>query len=240
MNRLVERKDEQGVKELYYDKIPFVFCLGLAFFVHLGGIFFLSKGFKIERLEERLSLGKPTDFYVTLSPDDASMHSSLPIPEKQLPFCPKQLPEEQKISKAYPSLLKSPPVIPHTNANAQKKLTITQTTPFPSAQKKTNSKREFQNQNTATLSYASLPPPPYPYEARLLRMEGSVVIRLHVQEGKIVSTEIIRSSGYRLLDMLSKRWVETHWHFPPFVNRVILEKITFELEEDSPSQFALN
>ncbi|ACD82639.1 Hypothetical protein Minf_0581 [Methylacidiphilum infernorum V4] len=107
-------------------------------------------------------------------------------------------------------------------------------------QNRLSSKKEAQQQVTYSRPFASLPPPPYPYEARLLRMEGSVILRLHVLKGRIVFSEIVRSSGYKLLDCLSKSWAETHWHFPSSFTQVILEKITFELEDAQATSLAMN
>ncbi|WP_394346626.1 energy transducer TonB [Methylacidiphilum sp. Yel] len=67
--------------------------------------------------------------------------------------------------------------------------------------------------------------------ARLNHMLGKVILQITVHNGKVISSRIIKSSDFPLLDKTAKYWVETHWLFSEGVNKVFLEEIIFELED---------
>jgi protein TonB len=64
-------------------------------------------------------------------------------------------------------------------------------------------------------SYYRNPPPPYPEEARSLKEEGTVTIRVEVNaQGKAVSVSIVKSAGFSALDLAALEAVKT-WQFKP-------------------------
>lgn len=68
------------------------------------------------------------------------------------------------------------------------------------------------------LEYASAPAPAYPREALLGGIEGTVVLKVLVDvDGKPLSVEIERSSGYRRLDEAARRQVLRKWMFQPAI-----------------------
>jgi len=59
------------------------------------------------------------------------------------------------------------------------------------------------------------PPPEYPLSAIERRVEGTVLLRVHVgRAGAVARVEIVRSSGHRVLDGEAVRAVR-HWRFVP-------------------------
>jgi protein TonB len=60
------------------------------------------------------------------------------------------------------------------------------------------------------------PPPPYPEDLRLQGIEGSVVLRVHVDaDGLPQSVSIDRSSGYAQFDHSAVTTVQQHYRFRP-------------------------
>lgn len=68
------------------------------------------------------------------------------------------------------------------------------------------------------LEYASAPAPTYPRDMLLDGREGTVVLRVLVDvDGKPLSVEIERSSGYRKLDDAARRQMLRKWMFRPAI-----------------------
>jgi protein TonB len=64
-------------------------------------------------------------------------------------------------------------------------------------------------------AYYRNPPPPYPSEARQLKKEGMVMLRVEVNaEGKAVSVSVTRSAGFSALDLAALETVRG-WKFKP-------------------------
>ena len=83
--------------------------------------------------------------------------------------------------------------------------------------------------------YFKNPPPEYPAEARRLRQEGIVWLRVHVtNRGHPDRVSILRSSGFALLDAAAVDAVQT-WDFNP----AQLGETLVEAEIDFPIQFRL-
>jgi protein TonB len=67
-----------------------------------------------------------------------------------------------------------------------------------------------------TLAYVSAPAPAYPMQARRLRMQGTVILRVLVDgAGQPQQVVIERSSGHELLDRTASEQVLKHWRFRP-------------------------
>ena len=68
----------------------------------------------------------------------------------------------------------------------------------------------------ATLAYAAAPPPTYPRVAIAAHMEGTVTLRVLVDEtGKPVDVVVEGSSGHAVLDKAAREQVLAHWRFQP-------------------------
>lgn len=68
----------------------------------------------------------------------------------------------------------------------------------------------------AHLAYVSAPAPAYPRAAISRRMEGTVTLRVLVDEtGKPVQVEIEKSSGHSILDITARDQVLAAWRFQP-------------------------
>ena len=88
-----------------------------------------------------------------------------------------------------------------------------------SLNKKSNDNRMSQNKNLSKALYKigsiNNPHPPYPLIARKKGFEGKLIIEVLVNEdGSVKSTSIRESSGYEILDTVSKKTVEK-WTFIP-------------------------
>ena len=66
------------------------------------------------------------------------------------------------------------------------------------------------------LATVSAPPPPYPRNALARRMEGTVVLRIHVGAGgEPLEVSVEDSSGSALLDQAALKFVKARWRFVP-------------------------
>ena len=88
-----------------------------------------------------------------------------------------------------------------------------------SLNKKSNDNRMSQNKNLSKALYKigsiNNPHPPYPLIARKKGFEGKLILEVLVNEdGSVKSTSIRESSGYEILDTVSKETVEK-WTFIP-------------------------
>ena len=88
-----------------------------------------------------------------------------------------------------------------------------------SSSKKSNDNRMSQNKNLSKAFYKigsiNNPHPPYPIIARKKGFEGKLILEVLVNEdGSVKSTDIRKSSGYEILDTVSKETVEK-WTFIP-------------------------
>ena len=88
-----------------------------------------------------------------------------------------------------------------------------------SLNKKSNANRMSQNKNLSKALYKigsiNNPHPPYPLIARKKGFEGKLILEVLVNEdGSVKSTSIRESSGYEILDTVSKKTVEK-WTFIP-------------------------
>jgi len=68
----------------------------------------------------------------------------------------------------------------------------------------------------ASLAYAYAPPPPYPRQALRTGQQGTVLLRVLVDEqGQPLEVVVERSSGHRALDQPALRQVSQRWRFVP-------------------------
>jgi periplasmic protein TonB len=80
-------------------------------------------------------------------------------------------------------------------------------------------------------------PPDYPLEALRRRLEGTVLLRVHVAtDGRVAEVDILDSSGHLILDAAAVRAVKS-WHFVPAtrggrpVAAVVRQPVRFSLGE---------
>lgn len=71
------------------------------------------------------------------------------------------------------------------------------------------------------------PFPAYPQNARSLRIAGEVQVRVHVENGNMLS--VTAESASPTLASYSSRWVRWHWRFRPSVTGVYLLPISYRL-----------
>lgn len=72
----------------------------------------------------------------------------------------------------------------------------------------------------ATLAYVAAPPPAYPRMAIAAHMEGTVMLRVLVdEEGKPVEVVVEGSSGHAVLDKAAREQVLARWRFQPATAR---------------------
>jgi len=88
-----------------------------------------------------------------------------------------------------------------------------------SSNKKSNDNRMSQNKNLSKAFYKigsiNNPHPPYPLVARKKGFEGKLILEVLVNEdGSVKSTSVKKSSGYKILDTVSRETVEK-WTFIP-------------------------
>lgn len=68
----------------------------------------------------------------------------------------------------------------------------------------------------ASLQTLAAPPPPYPRDALRDRLEGTVVLDVHVDvDGRPIEVTVVTSSGHRALDRAAQRQVLRTWRFRP-------------------------
>jgi hypothetical protein len=69
--------------------------------------------------------------------------------------------------------------------------------------------------------------PAYPQDARFLRIQGEVRVRIEVENGKMVN--VTAQSGSPILADYSARWVRWHWQFRPSASGVYYLPISYKL-----------
>ncbi len=77
---------------------------------------------------------------------------------------------------------------------------------------------------------ANTPKPPYPYEAALRRYQGTVQLSLTVAQGKLLSVEVVQSSGFGLLDSNARQWIRQRWRLPGNLSGSYTIPIVYRLE----------
>ena len=69
--------------------------------------------------------------------------------------------------------------------------------------------------------------PAYPQNARSLRIQGEVRVRIQIENGRMVN--VTAESGSPILADYSSRWVRWHWQFRPSVSGVYFLPISYKL-----------
>jgi hypothetical protein len=71
------------------------------------------------------------------------------------------------------------------------------------------------------------PIPAYPQDARSLRIQGDVRVRIQTEKGKML--EVTAESTSPILAAYSRRWVRWHWQFRASVSGVYFLPISYKL-----------
>lgn len=88
--------------------------------------------------------------------------------------------------------------------------------------------KEFSQEESKKTLLAEYIPPEYPRKARTLGQEGSVKVHIFIENGKILKTTLVSSSGFEVLDNAALRAISL-WKFR-FVTMNYIQKISFKLE----------
>ena len=70
--------------------------------------------------------------------------------------------------------------------------------------------------------------PEYPRKARVLGLEGVLRISLAVQDGSLVTTQIVQSSGHEILDAAGLTAIQ-QWRFRK-ISATFVQQIRFQLQ----------
>ncbi|MGD9896934.1 MAG: energy transducer TonB [Candidatus Methylacidiphilaceae bacterium] len=77
---------------------------------------------------------------------------------------------------------------------------------------------------------ANTPKPPYPYEAAMRRYQGTVQLALTVAQGKLLSVDLVQSSGFGILDSTARQWIRQRWRLPANLTGTYTIPIIYRLE----------
>lgn len=77
---------------------------------------------------------------------------------------------------------------------------------------------------------ANTPKPPYPYEAARRRFQGTVQLALTVAQGRLLSVEVVQSSGFGILDSNARQWILQRWRLPANLSGTYTIPITYRLQ----------
>ncbi|CAB4242734.1 Periplasmic protein TonB [Methylacidimicrobium sp. AP8] len=77
---------------------------------------------------------------------------------------------------------------------------------------------------------ANTPKPPYPYEAAMRRYQGTVELSLTIQQGRLLDVEVVRSSGFGILDSTARQWIRQHWRLPANLSGTYTIPIIYRLQ----------
>lgn len=77
---------------------------------------------------------------------------------------------------------------------------------------------------------ANTPKPPYPYEAAMRRYQGTVQLSLTVAQGKLLSVDVVQSSGFGILDSNARQWIRQRWRLPANLSGSYTIPIVYRLE----------
>lgn len=198
-------------------------CCGMAFLLH--GIAFFSP-WSIEHVIPELPQEQSVEIELDAVPPEPVSEAVEPVePEPVVPPEPEAAPEpEPAVSpepEAVPEPEPTPPVVRKKQPRPQKKNVARQSVP----QKETGSVPAATAVRPVSPQPVVTPPEPlpsfknrkpaYPKLARQRGQEGTVLLRVRIDpSGSVLGVEIIRSSGYELLDNAAVTSLR-RWHFKP-------------------------
>ena len=85
--------------------------------------------------------------------------------------------------------------------------------------------------SSAQLATLGLPAPDYPVEARALNEVGTVMMEVAFgANGKVRTAEVLRSSGFSMLDFSTRSFIRVHWKDPSRANTTVDVPIIYHLE----------
>jgi protein TonB len=115
-----------------------------------------------------------------------------------------------------PRTIVVPDVVPVILSEAVVALPVPVPEPAPDAAAHADTVGTAPSPAFAQIAYAEAPPPPYPARARQRGWEGTVLLRVRVDERGIPrEVQVERSSGHALLDRSASEHVLRRWRFQP-------------------------
>jgi protein TonB len=136
------------------------------------------------------------------------------VVSKPPPAPPPPLPPRRPAPQ--PRTTVAPDVVPVILDTAVAALPVTMPEPAPDAAPQAETTGSAPAPAFAQIAYAEAPPPPYPARARQRGWEGTVLLRVRVDERGIPrEVRIERSSGHALLDRSASEHVLRRWRFQP-------------------------
>jgi periplasmic protein TonB len=216
--------------------VGYVFGAVAALAIHGGILFGWSKGHTYEKIEYGIEFGEESvevDLVAALPAEEVVETTEAtpePEPEPEItPPPPEAVPEPPpELEKPPEMTLPEPPPVqpPPTPVKPKPKPPKTEAKPVPRVAKvagdgsaaipgtATTTQRRSVGGRSSKPGYLRNPHPAYPEEARKLRQQGVVNLRVEVnEEGDPVSVVLSRSSGYPLLDERALTTVRERWKF---------------------------
>jgi TonB family protein len=171
----------------------------------------------------------PEDAEAVPAPPDIAIP---PLPEITAPLQPPEMLEIQAIE---PIPEQKPPARPHekTLENPEPKPPSKRSSAPAGAAGRTQAGNPGEGQPLpfSTAGGGRFPAPAYPSSARSGRMEGTVVLLVHVEaSGVPTAVEIRSSSGHTLLDTAARDHLRRNWRWPSGETRLYLVPIKFVLK----------
>jgi periplasmic protein TonB len=220
--------------------VGYVVAAVAALVIHAGILFGWSMGHTYEQIEYGIEVGEesvevdlvaalPAEEVVETTeapPDPEPEPEVTPPPPEPVPEPPPEPEKPPEMTLPEPPPVQQPPPPPPTPVKPKPKLPKTEAKPASRVAKvagdgsaaipgtASTTQRRSLGGRSSKPGYLRNPHPTYPEEARKLRQQGVVNLRVEVSEqGDPVSVVLSRSSGYPLLDERALTTVRERWKF---------------------------
>ncbi len=85
--------------------------------------------------------------------------------------------------------------------------------------------------DSVAIGSKEFPKPPYPYDARVKRIQGTVLVSIDVVDGAVAKVAVMESCGYSTLDVAATSWIKNRWRFPQQITQSFHQPVKFELAQ---------